>query len=70
MFYEENYQNIEQILRYILNRASRSKEDQKQALDKLFELLEPFSQRPIGERFELNEVYKAKEEIIDNIAKS
>lgn len=70
IFYDENYHNIEQIYRYILNRASRSKEDQKETLNKLFEFLEPFSNRPIGKRFELNEIYKAKKEIIDNITKS
>lgn len=67
MFYEENYQNIEQILGYILNRASRSKEDKKQTLNKLFEILEPFSNRPIGRRFELHEIYNAKDDIIRNI---
>ena len=67
IFYDENYHNIEQIFRYILNRASRSKEDQKQTLNKLFEFLEPFSNRPIGIRFELNEIYNAKEEIIKTI---
>ena len=63
MFYEENYQNIEKIFRYIIDRASRSEKDHKQTLNKIFELLEPLSTRPIGKRFGLDILYSGQEEI-------
>jgi hypothetical protein len=50
-----------------LNRASKSKEDKEQILLKLFELLEGFTGRSIGKRFRLDEVCKAKQEIIKAI---
>jgi hypothetical protein len=50
-----------------LTRASRSKKDKEQTLSKLFEVLEPFAKRPIGKRFDLNEVYDSKQEIIKTI---
>jgi hypothetical protein len=67
IFYEENYKIIERILWNVLNRAGRSKVDKEQTLLKLFELLEPFSKRPIGKRFDLNEVYNSKQGLIDKI---
>jgi DNA-binding transcriptional ArsR family regulator len=69
MFYEATYQNIEQLLRYILERASRSKKDKEQALTQLFELLSPYSTRSIGKRFGLDEVYASKQIIIKKILK-
>ena len=64
MFYEENYKNIEKILRYILTRASQSEEDRKQTLNKIFELLEHPSIRPIGKRFRLDILHSGKEKIL------
>jgi len=41
-----------------------SKEEKNQALSKLFEILEAFADIPIGKRFGLDEVCRAKKEII------
>jgi hypothetical protein len=64
LFYEATYENIEQLLRSILNRASRNKENKEETLVKLFEMLEPFAGRSIGKRFGLDVVYSSKQEII------
>jgi hypothetical protein len=64
VFYEQDYQNLEQIFQYIVTRASRSKKDQEQAMNKLFEILKPFSEKSIGKRFDLHEIYNSKDEII------
>jgi len=64
LFYEATYENIEQIFRSIVNRASRKKEDKEETLAKLFEMLEPFAARPIGKRFGFDAVCSAKQEII------
>jgi DNA-binding transcriptional ArsR family regulator len=67
LFYEANYQNIEQILQHVLKRASRSYKDKEQTLSKLFEILEPFAKRSIGKRFALDEVCNSKNTIINAI---
>jgi DNA-binding HxlR family transcriptional regulator len=67
LFYEANYQNIEQILQHILERASRSKIDKEQTLSRLFEILEPYSERAIGKRFALDDVYNSKQAVIKAI---
>jgi len=63
MFYETNYKNIEKICRYIIIRASNSRDDLMEALNKIFELLEPLSTRPVGKRFGLDILYSGQEEI-------
>jgi hypothetical protein len=67
LFYDATYRNIAQLLRGILNRASKSKKDKEQILIKLFELLEAFAYRAIGKRFGLDEVCKLKQELIKMI---
>jgi hypothetical protein len=67
LFYEANYQNIKQIFNNILKRASRSNIDKEQTLSQLFGLLKLCSERSIGKRFALDEVYKAKQTIIKSI---
>ena len=49
--FEENYKNIEIIIRYILERASKSNEDHIKALDKLDILAKSFSSRQIATEF-------------------
>jgi DNA-binding transcriptional ArsR family regulator len=69
LFYEATYENVEQLFRYILNRASKSMEDRRQTLTMLFELLKSFSDRSVGKRFELDKVYNSREEITEAILK-
>jgi hypothetical protein len=64
LFYEATYKNIEQLLRNIVNRASRNKENKEETLGKLFEMLETFAGRSIGKRFGLNAFYSSKQDII------
>jgi DNA-binding transcriptional ArsR family regulator len=68
MFYETNYLNLEQILKLILNRARRSRTDKEQTMLKLFEILEPLAKGQIGKQFGLDEVYNARQELIDKIS--
>jgi len=58
---------IELILRFIISRVSRSREDKEQTLLKLIELLKPFGDRSIGKGFGLNEIYTFREKIIKEI---
>jgi len=62
--YEAVYVEIEQLLKCILDRALKSKKEKKQALSKLFEILEAFADIPIGKRFGLDEICRVKKEII------
>ena len=55
IFYDANYDNLQQILTYILKRVNRSTTDKEQTLSKLFELLEPYAERRIGKQFGLDE---------------
>ena len=64
IFYESAYGDIEFLLRKIIEKASESKENKEEILLKLFEILEGFAERPLGKRFQLDEVCKAKKEII------
>lgn len=64
MLYESTYKNIEVVFRKILKRAIESQEDKKQTLVKLFEILEPLSQRPIGKRFGFGELYDLRRYVI------
>jgi hypothetical protein len=64
LFYEATCENVEQLLRSIVNRASRNKEDKEKTLVKLFEMLEPFAGRSIGKRFGLDAVCNSKQELI------
>jgi DNA-binding transcriptional ArsR family regulator len=64
LFYEATYENIEQLFRNIVNRASRNKENKEETLGKLFEMLETFAGRSIGKRFGLNAFYSSKQDII------
>jgi len=64
LFYEATYKNIEQLLRNIVNRASRNKENKEETLGKLFEMLKTFAGRPIGKRFDLDAFYRLRQEII------
>ena len=63
-FYEATYENMEQLFRSIVNRASENKESKENTLVKLFEMLEAFAGRSIGKRFGLDVVYSSKQEII------
>ena len=65
LFYEATYENMEQVLRSIVNRASRSKEDKEETLVKLFEMLKPLASRSIGKRFGLEGVYSSEQDIIN-----
>lgn len=67
LFYDSTYKNIEQLLRGILHRASKSKEDKERTLAKLFDLLETFANRSIGKRFAIHEVCNSRQEIIKAI---
>lgn len=69
MFYDATYRNIEQILRYVLDRASKGKNEKEQTLEKLFELLKSYAERPIGKRFGLDDVCNSRQEIIRIISK-
>jgi len=62
-FYEQNYQNLEQILNFILNRASKNRVSKEQTLNILFTMLKPFSESPIGKHFDLDEVYNEKQKL-------
>ena len=48
ILFEENYQNIERIIRYILERASKSEEDHKTTLNKIDLIAKSFSSRKIA----------------------
>ena len=45
-------------------RAWKGNAEKDQALNKMFEFLEPFAQRPIGKRFGLDYLYYLKQKII------
>ncbi|MCW4004579.1 MAG: hypothetical protein NWE95_11780 [Candidatus Bathyarchaeota archaeon] len=67
LFYEATYQQIERLLRGILERSSKSKEDKSQTLNKLFDLLDAFAGTAIGKRFGLDGVSRSRHEIIKAI---
>lgn len=64
MLYESTYNNIECLFGKILKKATTSGEDKKRTLMKLFEILQPLSNRPIGKRFGLAELYDQREWLI------
>lgn len=67
LFYEATYQDIEQILRCILARASKNRIEREQTMKKLFELLEPLAARPIGKRFGLDILYNLRQRMIKTV---
>lgn len=65
LFFEANYQLFEKILGYIQSRAWKNNAEKEQALNKMFEFLEPFAHRSIGERFGMHDLYNLRQRIIE-----
>lgn len=62
-----NYQLFEQILRYIQERAWKDNSEKKRAMNKMFEFLQPFANRPIEKRFGIDKLYNLKNSIINAV---
>ena len=69
LYNEANNLRVEDLLKHILNRSSRSTEDKKDAFMKLFEMLKPFSNMDIGVITEAEGILKNKEKILELIIK-
>ena len=66
MFYHRYYEQIEKLLKLIVIKA-QNKENKEVILHKLFEFLEPFSNKFTGDFFGVTDFISQKEEAIKNI---